>query len=322
MCSYARKTAPSAEAIDGNTLISEDGNVVTELLLTGQTFSKVDIDIDIDNCKIEIHGNAETSSVKLVNFNENTYIAAAGEKVLTVSNKITILDYFNLDGTGVAFSGVWKTLRSFFQYDTEGKEREVHVYIGKDAEVSQVSVNISNNTTLLLADIAKDCDITLKAADSKAELSSINAASMSISGSNSEISLANSSFTNLEYTAKDTTLITSTVRAENIVLDSEASTISLMSTDFRNMDAVLGTSEFSMSTKYDRTSFYRKIEISEGVIIENLTDIGQKDESPEYLAGTTSGHMNISVKSGSISIIFGTEILAPILPENPSQPTA
>ena len=258
LCSHARSTAPNDAAIDGNTSLSEDGNVVTEVLLAGQTFSKVDI--DVSNCKVEIHGNAETSSVTLVNFNENTYIAAAGEKVLTVSNQISLLDYFNLDGTGVTFSGVWKTLRSFFTYDTSDAQQEIHIYLGSDAEISQISVTVDTNTTLRFVDLDKNCDVSVKAVDSKAEISNVNVASMSVSGSGSEISIGNSSATNFEYSAKGTTFITNNFVTENLTLETESSEISLLNTDFRNITATLGESNLIISTKYrdNRGRYNRK----------------------------------------------------------------
>ena len=320
LCTHARTLAPNDAAIDGNTSLSEDGNVVTELLLTGQTFSKVDI--DISDCKVEIHGNAETSSVTLVNFNENTYIAAAGEKVLTVSNQISFLDYFNLDGTGVTFSGVWKTLRSFFTYDTSDAQQEIHIYLGADAEISQVSVTVDTGTTLRLVDLDKNCDVSVKVVNSNAEISNLNVASMSVSGSGSEISVGNSSANIFEYSAKETKFITNNFVSENIVLDTESSEISLLNTDFRNIEAELGTSNLIMSTKYDRTSYFRKIQITEGVITENETEIGQKDESAEETLGTLPGTMTITVESGSINITFGVEILPPVAEEAPENPAA
>ncbi len=320
LCAHARSIAPNDAAIDGNTSLSEDGNVVTELLLTGQTFSKVDI--DISNCKVEIHGNAETSSVTLVNFNENTYIAASGEKVLTVSNQISLLDYFNLDGTGVTFSGVWKTLRSFFTYDTSDAQQEIHIYLGTDAEISQISVTVDTGATLRLVDIDKDCDVSVKAVDSSAEISNLNVASMSVSGSGSEISVGNSSANTFEYSASNTKFITNNFISENIVLETQASDISLLNTDFRTINATLGTSNLTVSTKYDRTSYFRKIQITEGAIIENETEIGQKDESAEELLGTLPGTMTITVESGSINLTFGVEILPPVVEEGTEVPAA
>ena len=320
LCAYARSTAPSDAAIDGTTSLSEDGNVVTELTLAGQTFSKVNV--NVSDCKVEIHGGAEASYVTLVNFNENTYIAAAGEKVLTVSNKISFLDYFNLDGTGVTFSGVWKTLRSFFTYDTSEAEREIHIYLGSDAEISQISVNVDSGTTLRLIDINKDCDITVKTVDSNAEISNVNIGSMSISGSGSDISIGNSSANNFEYNATGTKLIANNFVCENILLESSASDISLLNADFRNITAALGTSNLTLSTKYDRTSYFRKIQINEGVITENETEIGQKDESAEESFGLLPGNMTLTVESGSINITFGVEILPPVITEDTQTPAA
>jgi hypothetical protein len=106
------------------------------------------------------------------------------------------------------------------------------------------------------------------------------------------------------------------------VLDTESSEISLLNTDFRNIEAELGTSNLIMSTKYDRTSYFRKIQITEGVITENETEIGQKDESAEETLGTLPGNMTIAVESGSINITFGVEILPPVAEEAPENHAA
>ena len=318
LCAQARDKASNDAAIDGNTLVNEDGNVVTEVLLTGQTFSMVNI--DVTDCKVEVHGNAETSSVTLINFNENTYVAASGEKVLTVSNKISILDYFNLDGAGVRFSGVWKTLRSFLNFDTSAGEREIHIYIGNDADVSKINVNCDSGSNLRVADIDKDCDISLTATDSALEISNINAAAMTIAGSNSEITLGNSNVTSFEYFATATNFTASGVIAENVTVDTKSSNVSLLSTEFRNMSVTLETGDLVLSTKYDRLSYFRKIAITEGEILLSGNSIGQKDESAEELLESAPGTMTVTVNAGKIDLTFGSEALPELKEENPSAP--
>ena len=310
LCMYARAQAPNDAAIDGNTLVNEDGNVVTEVLFTGQTFTTVNI--NVENCKVEIHGNAETSSVTLINFNENTYVASAGEKVLTVSNKVSLLDYINFSGSGVKFSGVWKTLRSFLSYDTSVGEREIHIYIGNDADVSKINVNCSEGSSLRCLDLAKECDISFTAYDSSLELSNINAASLSVAGSGSTISLGNASVTSFEYSASDTVFTASGIVSENLTVDSTASDISLLNCDSRSIVAELDSGKLVFSTKYDRASYFRKINITEGVLLENGLEIGQKDESPAELLETSAGTMTVTVGAGSIDITFGSEILPPL----------
>ncbi|MBQ5602469.1 MAG: hypothetical protein IIU77_06585, partial [Clostridia bacterium] len=86
--------------------------------------------------------------------------------------------------------------------------------------------------------------------------------------------------------------------------------------------ATLGTSNLVMSTKYDRTSYFRKIQINEGVITENETEIGQKDESAEESFGKLPGNMTVTVESGSINITFGVEILPPVPTEDTQTPAA
>ncbi len=310
LCAQARAKAPSDAAIDGNTLVNEDGNVVTEILLTGQTFTIVNI--DVEDCKVEIHGNAETSSVTLINFNENTYVAASGEKTLTVSNKISILDYLNLDGSGVKFSGVWKTLRSFLNFDTSKGEREIHVYIGRDADVSKVNIACDSGSNLRVTDIDKNCDISFSTNDSNLEISNINAAAMIISGSNSNITLGNTKVTSLEYSASATNFNVNGLTSENATIDTKSSNISLLNSDFRNMTVTLESGDFLLSTKYDRLSYFRKIAITEGEILLNGNPIGQKDESAEELLESSLGTMTITVNSGKIDLAFGTEVLPPI----------
>ncbi len=310
LCAKARDMAPSDAAIDGNTSVNEDGDVITRISLEGQTFTSVNV--SVEDCKVEIHGNAKKSLVELVNFNENTYIAAAGEKVLNVSNKVSLLDYLNFSGTGVKFSGVWKTLRSFFNYDTSAGAQEIHIYLAADADISKISLSCADGSSMRFTDIAKDCDISVSAYDSTLEMSAIAANSLTVAGSGSEITLGDATLQSFEYVATETSFTASGVTAENLTVDTASSNISLLNSDFRNMGVEIENGSFAISTKYDRSCYFRKIVITEGEIIENTVPVGQKDESPEELFGKCAGTMSIEVKAGGIDITFGSEILEPL----------
>ncbi len=300
--------APNDEAIDGNTVV-KNGRVVTDVLLTGQTFSNVNI--NVKDCKVEIHGNSETSYVSFINFNENTYVASSSEKTLTISNKISLLDFINFDGTGVKFSGVWKTLRSFFNYDTSKGDQEIHIYLAKDAEISKINVNGSEKANIRALDISYDCDLSFTVNNSTIEVSNANAGVMTLGGSKAKISVANVNVTSFEYLATDTNFTSHNVITENLIVDTKSSNISLLNTEFRNLTTTLESGDFVLSTKYDVSSYFRNIEIQEGEILRNDTPIGQKDVSPEELFDTLPGNISVSVGSGKISMTFGTEILPP-----------
>ena len=319
LCAKARDMAPSDAAIDGNTSVNEDGDVITKISFEGQTFTSVNV--SIENCKVEIHGNAKRSYVELVNFNENTYIAASGEKVLTVSNKVSLLDYLNFSGTGVKFSGVWKTLRSFLNYDVSAGAQEIHVYLAADADISKISLSCYENSVMRVTDIDKDCDITVTSNDSTLEINTVNANSLTIAGTGSEITLGDATLQSFEYIATATTFTANGVTAENLTVDTASSDVSLLNSDFRNIGVDLEEGSFALSTKYDRSCYFRKIAITEGEIIENLISIGQKDESAEELFGKLAGSIAIEVKAGGIDITFGSEILEPLEEEAPSEDT-
>jgi len=322
LCAKARNSAPSDAAIDGNTLVNEDGMVVTEISLEGQTFSAVNV--YAEGCKVEIHGNAEKSSITLINFNENTYIAAASEKVLTVSNKVSLLDYLNFNGTGVKFSGVWKTLRSFLNYDTSKGEQEIHVYLAGDADISKINLSCTQNANMRVTDINKDCDIAVSTSDSSLEMSTIVANSLTLAGSGGEITLGDATLTSFEYLSSAAKFTASGVVAENLTVDTDSSDVSLHNSDFRNVSVDLAEGSLILSTKYDRSNYFRKIEITEGEIIQNGEPIGQKDVSAEELADKLPGNMSIKVKVGGVDITFGSEILEPLedpnAPETPETP--
>ncbi len=319
LCAQARAKAPNDAAIDGNTLVNEDGNVVTEVSLEGQTFSTVNI--NVENCKVEVHGNAKESSITFINFNENTYIAGCGEKVLTVSNKVSLLDYLNFNGSGVKFSGVWKTLRSFLNYDTSNGKREIHVFLAEDADISKINISCSDSSNLQVLDIEKDCDISFSAYDSTLEISNIGAAAMTVSGDSSEISLGNARVTSFEYLATNTSFTASGIVAENLTVDTKSSDVSLLNSDFRNISTNLETGDFVLSTKYDDSSYFRKIAITEGVITLEGTEIGQNYNSPEgEIAETKPGSMTITVNKGKIDLTFGSEVIPPIDTETPEAP--
>ena len=127
VCSYARKLAPNDEAIDGAKFV--DGQSKSEMNFNDQYVSK--ISLDLSDCNIVIHGNAESSYVKLINFQPNKYISTVSNKSVNISNNISITDFINFKDSGISFSGVWKTLRSLLLSEKSGKKK-VEIYISNE----------------------------------------------------------------------------------------------------------------------------------------------------------------------------------------------
>lgn len=181
LCSYARDKAPNDAAIDGPSI--EDGQILTEIEYSDQNVSR--ISLNLENCSVTVHGGAKSSYVKLTNFEPNKYIGSVSNKTLTISNVISIGDYLNLDGSGVSFAGVWRTLRSFVLGDDDA-EKSVDIYISDDEDIKQLTINLINSDIQIL-DVGQKCDITLTGTDSNIELNTLNFSTMTFECTNTDL---------------------------------------------------------------------------------------------------------------------------------------
>ena len=172
VCSYARKLAPNDEAIDGAKIV--DGQSKSEMSFSEQFVSK--ISLNLSDCTVTIRGNADSSYVKLINFQPNKYISSVSNKSVNVSNNISITDFINLNDSGISFAGVWKTLRSFFLSDTKGKQK-VEVFISSEEELKNISLELEN-CTLKILNLEQDCDISIKATKSLIEINSLKSSTI------------------------------------------------------------------------------------------------------------------------------------------------
>ena len=303
VCSYARGLAPNDEAIDGPKI--EEGQIFDKIDYADQNVSR--IALNLENCSVTIHGGAKSSYVELTNFETNKYIGSVTNKTLTVSNNISFSDYLNLDGSGVSFAGVWRTLRSFILAD-DTDNKTVDIYLSDDEDIKQLSLTVSGSDVKIL-DVSQKCDITLNATDSTVELSSLNFSTMTFDCKDTSLSMLRigADAFNLEMNSGDLTLQSFTAHTMN--LNIKDLDVNMNQTDAESYVVKLDNANLKLTTNYAVSSYSRSILLDEGEIVFNGESIGSSDffEMDDLL-----GRIEVT-GSGIIMIEFGDQPI--LLPE-------
>lgn len=295
LCKYARDHAPNDEAIDGPTI--EEGQIFDEINYAEQNVSR--IALNLEDCAVTIHGGAKSSYVELTNFEPNKFIGSVTNKTLTVSNNISISDYLNLDGSGVRFTGVWRTLRSYYLAD-DTADKTVDIYLSDDEDIKQLALTVSGADVKIL-DVSQKCDITLNATNSTVELSSLNFSTMTFDCKETSLSMLriNADTFNLEMNAGDLTL--QSFAAKNISLDLKDLDVSMNQTDAESYLLKLNNANLNLITSYARSNYTRSMLLDEGEIVFDGELIGSSEfHEMEDLPGRIE-----ATGTGTIIITFG-----------------
>lgn len=300
LCNYARSIAPSDEAIDGN-ITSEDGQSLSELDYADMNIST--ISLELENCRVEIRGGAEEAKVQMLGFRPNTFINSVSNKTLTISNQISILDYLNLDGSGVSFAGVWQTILSFTRKVEVTEEPTVLVYIPDDFEIKQFSLSFTNCDVIAL-DIGDECDLALYANKSTVEFNRINASMVDFESEESDISLLNSTFVHFNIKSEGGKFASNTFKADDITVTGDNGDYTLLKTDFKEFNLNMDTCELLLDSIYTQGSYQRDLSVEDGEIFLGELLLGQEDLSPED--ESSPGTIIAALKDGKITTQYGS----------------
>lgn len=311
LCNYARNQAPNDAAIDGPSI--EDGQILTEIEYSDQNVSR--ISLDLKDCTVTIHGGAKTSYVKLTNFEPNKYIGTVSNKTLKISNNISISDYLNLDGSGVSFAGVWRTLRSFFLADDD-TEKSVDIYLSDDEDIKQIAINLTNSDIQIM-DVGQKCDITLTGSDSNVELNSLNFSTMTFECTNTDLSMLSVSAEsfNLEMTDGDLTM--RTVSMDELEFDISKSKLNLIDTAFTDCTIALDESELQLKAVNAKSNYNRDILLENGELLIDGENLGISDS---YEDESLFASISITAKESDVTLEFGEIILDPPVTSEPTAP--
>lgn len=304
LCNYARSIAPSDEAIDGN-ITSEDGQIISEFDYTDMNISS--ISLELSDCQVEVRGGAKEAKVEMIGFRPNTYINSASNKTLRVSNRISLLDYLNFDGSGVSFSGVWQTLLSFTRGDDEvSDEPQVIVHIPDDFDINQFSFSFTN-CSVSIVDIGGECDLIMYALESNIEFNQVTASIVDFEVEDSELSLLNNKFTHFDLMSDGGSFHSNTLVTDDITISGNEGEYKMLQTDFVDFSLRMDSCEIELESIRTQGSYQREITIEKGEVYLGDLLIGTEDLSPE--GETAPGTLAISLTEGTVICRYGNEQL-------------
>lgn len=304
LCNYARSIAPDDEAIDGN-YTSEDGQSLSELDYTDLNISTVSL--ALENCQVEVRGGAKEATVQMIGFKPNSFINSVSNKTLRVSNQISLVDYLNLDGSGVSFSGVWQTLLSLTRENEEEEEPKVIVYIPDDFDIKQFSLSFTNCSVRLL-NIGGESDLTLYSLDSTIEINQVNASLVDFECEETELSIMNTGFTHFELKSEGGEFNSNTLKSEDITISGDEGNFNMQKSDFREFRLDMDTCTILLNSIYTQGSYLRDISIEKGDVYLGDLLIGNEDRSPENQT-SAPGSLSITLKEGKVTSQYGSEML-------------
>ncbi|MGM9636554.1 MAG: DUF4097 family beta strand repeat-containing protein [Eubacteriales bacterium] len=311
VCSYARDHAPNDAAIDGPSI--EDGQILTEIEYSDQNVSR--ISLNLEDCTVTIHGGAKSSYVKLTNFEPNKYIGSVSNKTLTISNIISIGDYLNLDGSGVSFAGVWRTLRSFV-LAKDDTEKSVDIYISDDEDIKQMTLNLVNCDIQVL-DVGQKCDITLTGTDSTVELNTLDFSTMTFECTNTDLSMLSVSAETFDLTMTEGNLTMRSVAMEEMEFDTTGAKLNLIDSVFTDCTISLDESELQLKAVNAKSNYNRDILLEDGELIIDGENLGISDS---YEDENLFASIKISAENSNVTLEFGDVLLDPPVTSEPTTP--
>jgi hypothetical protein len=298
LCNYARDKAPSAEAIDGYTT-TEDGQSFLELDYSEQRIAT--ISLNLKNCDVEIRGGSEDAKVELIGFKPNSYIANVTNKTIKVSNQISIMDYFSLDGSGVSFAGVWRTLLSLTGEQKEVTP-EVIVYVPADQDIKQFNLTF-DNCNVNMVNLVGKTEYSIVSNKAKIDINTLGASIVDISCDDTEISAINATIDHLTYDMAGGNFVARNLISEDMVFSGKEGEINLIDADFADFNLKMTQCDLTISTVYTQGSYQRAILVEDGEIYLGDLLLGKEDFSPE--GETAPGKLTITLEEGKVVTKYG-----------------
>ncbi len=302
LCNYARAKAPSDEAIDGYTT-SEDGLSYLELDYSEQRVAT--ISLNLKDCNVEIRGGSKEAKVELIGFKPNSYIGAVTNKTIRVSNQLSIMDYFSLDGSGVSFAGVWRTLLSLTG-DQKEETPEVIVYIPDDQAIKQFNLTF-DNCNVNMVKLSGETEYSIVSNKSKIDVNTLSASMVDASCDDTEINLINANIKHLTYDMAGGSFVANGMINEDIVISGKEGEINLIDADFADLNLKMTQCDLTISSVYTQGSYQRAILVEDGEVYLGDLLLGKEDFSPED--EVAPGRLTITLEEGKVVTKYGTRQL-------------
>ena len=298
LCKYGRSKAPSDAAIDGYTT-SDDGQSFLELDYSEQRIAT--ISLNLKDCEVEIRGGSKEAKVELIGFKPNSYIANVTNKTIKVSNQISITDYFSLDGTGVSFAGVWRTLLSLTGEQKE-ETPQVIVYVPADQDIKQFNLTF-DSCNVNMVNLSGETEYSIVSNKAKIAINTLTASIVDVSCDDTEISAINATIDHLTYDMAGGSLVASNLITEDIVFSGKEGEINLIDADFADLNLKMTQCDLSIATVYTQGSYQRAILVKDGEVYLGELLLGKEDFSPE--GENAPGKLTITLEEGKVVTKYG-----------------
>ena len=298
LCNYARAKAPDDAAIDGYTT-SEDGQSYTELDYSDQRITN--ITLSLKNCNVELRGGSDEAKVELIGFKPNSYIGSVTNKTIKVSNQISILDYFSLDGSGVSFAGVWRTLLSL-NGDQEETDPQVIVYIPSDQKIRQYNLTVTG-CNVSVVNITGQSEINLTSTNSTVGLNKIDASLLNLTCDDSELTVLSATADHMTCELNGGSIVSRELTADDIIFTGKEGEVNLIDSDFAEFEMKMSQCDLTLETVYNQGSYLRKITVEDGEVYLGSLLLGKEDKSDDDTVAP--GKITIKLEEGKVVTKYG-----------------
>ena len=210
-----------------------------------------------------------------------------------------------MDGSGVSFAGVWRTLKSLTGNQTDD-EPTVILHIPDDQDIQQYNLSFTN-CTVSIVNVKGEGEYSIVSAKSTIEFNSITSSLADLTCDDSDVSIVNATVDHMTYAINGGSLVVSNLTTDDISFTGKEGDINLISAKFVEFDLKMEECNLTLNTDYTQGSYRRNIKLKKGdVYIGNLL-IGKEDISPDD--ETIIGKITIAVDNGKVVTKYGTEQL-------------
>ncbi|MBE6614590.1 MAG: hypothetical protein E7631_04710 [Ruminococcaceae bacterium] len=273
-CLVAQNIAES----EGEMLFAEDRDygLVNTIDLAETAISK--LELNVQDAKIQIHGQSETSYIELVNFRENYYSFSDSNRVVSFSEIPDVTSMLKFWENGVSFKGI-RYLLTFREEEPEG-EKVINIYLGgENIDLKIVSIT-GNNCEVTLDNLAYNTDYTFQLAQGDIRINNTrNASGLTVNGTDIAMDLQVSAFSNCN------------IQCSNLQFVGYRTTLPITTIDCATVDMMLRPNQSIGSLNFN-------IALDNGSVIVNENNLGNS-----FVQNISSNNrFELTAVSGSVTL--------------------
>lgn len=247
------------------------------------------IEIKVDNCNVNVIGDAETSKIELVNFTEGMYSFNVTGKIVTLDETPNIAAMLKFWENGFKFKGMRHIIRLTSNQSSDGgKEKAVNIYLTKAEAVKIMNITVSKGN-VDVDSMYSQTDYSLAIESGTASFLSVKTTStVTVTGKECDINVAQSLLRNLNTEIDSGNIICNTYTFSNVQINLNSGRVFIEATrDLKNYHTTLSTKGGQVVYKEERLDGNFKYESEKGIgdlkVITDSADItvNQRSASPD-----------------------------------------